>query len=328
MNIDFGVITNTVSALLTSFLALLPRLAVAVILLLIFIVLAKFIRTVVGRVAHRNGDVRTLEMAIGRIAQAGVILIGVLVSITAAFPAFTIANLVSTLGIGGVALGFAFKDIFQNFVAGILILVSRPFRVGDQIRTGEYEGTVDEILTRATYLKTYDGRRIIIPNSELFTNALTVNTAFPTRRMEYDIGIGYGDDIETARAIVLGVLQSIDGVLPDPKADVIVVELADSTVVLRARWWSSSRISDQLISRDKVLTQCKQQLTAAGIDLPFPTRQILFHDQTEESDGDRARQREGWPAGKSAVPKPAGVARALAGRERAEERLSDSGQAP
>jgi small conductance mechanosensitive channel len=148
---------------------------------------------------------------------------------------------VSTLGIGGVALGFAFKDIFQNFVAGILLLVGQPFRVGDQIRMGEHEGTVDEILTRATYLKTYDGRRVIIPNSDLFTNAVTVNTAFATRRMEYDIGIGYGDDIEAARAIVLGVLGSIDGVLPDPKADVIVVALADSTVVLRARWWSSSR---------------------------------------------------------------------------------------
>jgi small conductance mechanosensitive channel len=225
---------------------------------------------------------------------------------------------VSTLGIGGVALGFAFKDIFQNFVAGILLLVGQPFRVGDQIRMGEHEGTVDEILTRATYLKTYDGRRVIIPNSDLFTNAVTVNTAFATRRMEYDIGIGYGDDIEAARAIVLGVLGSIDGVLPDPKADVIVVALADSTVVLRARWWSSSRIGDLMVSRDKVLTQCKQQLTAAGIDLPFPTQQILFHDQTEESDGDRAHQREGWPAGKAA-PRAAGVARAIAGAKQEDD---------
>ncbi|CAN5897411.1 hypothetical protein BH11GEM1_BH11GEM1_18600 [soil metagenome] len=152
---------------------------------------------------------------------------------------------------------------------------------------------------------------MIIPNSDLFTNAVTVNTAFATRRMEYDLGIGYGDDVEKARAIVLRVLEATDGVLPDPKADVIVVAVADSTVALRARWWSSSRIADLLVSQDKVLTQCKQQLTAAGIDLPFPTQQILFHDQTEESDGDRAHQREGWPAGASAVPRPAGVARAL-----------------
>ncbi|MEO8335533.1 MAG: mechanosensitive ion channel family protein [bacterium] len=305
MNIDLGVIAATVSGLVTSFLALLPRLFLATILILLFIMIAKAIRTVIRRVAHRHGEARTLEMAIGRIVQAVVIIIGLLVSITAAFPAFTIANLVSTLGIGGVALGFAFKDIFQNFVAGVLILVGQPFRVGDQIRIGEHEGTVDEILTRATYLKTYDGRRVIIPNSDLFTNTITVNTAFATRRMEYDIGIGYADDIETARAIVLGVLQSLDGVLPDPKADVIVVALDDFDIKLRARWWSSSRIGDLLVSRDRVLTQCKQQLTAAGIDLPFPTHQILWHDQTEDSDGDRARQREGWPAGKSATTKSA-----------------------
>ncbi len=311
MNIDLGVIATTVSGLATSFLALLPRLFLATVLMLLFIVVAKAIRTVIRRVAQRHGETRTLEMAIGRIVQAMVIIVGLLVSITAAFPAFTIANLVSTLGIGGVALGFAFKDIFQNFVAGVLILVGRPFRVGDQIRMGEYEGTVDEILTRATYLKTYDGRRVIIPNSDLFTNAITVNTAFATRRTEYDIGIGYADDIEAARTIILGVLKSIDGVLPEPKADVIVVALADSTVKLRARWWSSSHISDLLVSRDRVLTECKEQLTAAGIDLPFPTQQILWHDQTEDSDGDRTRQREGWPAGRSAAPHPAGVARAI-----------------
>ncbi|MEO7457277.1 MAG: mechanosensitive ion channel family protein [Gemmatimonadaceae bacterium] len=321
MNIDLGVIATTISGLGTSFLGLLPRLVLASIVFLAFVAIGKGVRTLARGLAQRHGDTRTLEMAIGRLVQAGVLLVGALVSVTAAFPTFTIADLVSTLGIGGVALGFAFKDIFQNFVAGILILIGRPFRVGDQIRMGEHEGTVDEILARATYLKTYDGRRVIIPNSDLFTNAVTVNTAFATRRMEYDLGIGYGDDIDAARAIVLDVLQALDGVLPDPKADVIVVALADSTVTLRARWWSSSRISDLLVSRDKVLTQCKQRLSAAGIDLAFPTHQILFHDQTEDSDGDRTRQREGWPAGKSASPRPAGIARAVevtAERDRAE----------
>ncbi len=311
MNIDIGVIADSINAMVTSFLALLPRLVLATTLMLLFVVIAKGIRSVIRRVANRKGEARTLELAIGRIVQVVVLIVGLLVAITAAFPAFTVANLVSTLGIGGVALGFAFKDIFQNFVAGILILIGRPFRVGDQIRMGEFEGTVDEILTRATHLKTYDGRRVIIPNSDLFTNAVIVNTAFATRRMEYDIGIGYGDDIEAARAIILSTLESIEGVLPDPKGDVIIVALDNSTVVLRARWWSSSRIGDLLVARDQVLTQCKQQLTAAGIDLPFPTQQILFHDQTEASDGDRSRQREGWPAGKTPPPAAGGVARAI-----------------
>ena len=141
----------------------------------------------------------------------------------------------SALGIGSVAIGFAFKDIFQNFLAGILILITKPFRVNDQIVFKEYEGTVEDIQTRATYLKTYDGRRVVLPNGELFTNSVTVNTAFAQRRMEYDVGIEYGADIDRARGIILDILQRTEGVDPDPKADVIVVRLAESDVRLRAR---------------------------------------------------------------------------------------------
>ena len=93
-----------------------------------------------------------------------------LIAVTAAFPSFTPADLVGALGIGGVAIGFAFKDIFQNYLAGLLILVTRPFVVGDQIRFKDYEGTVEDIQTRATFIKTYDGRRVIIPNGDLNTN--------------------------------------------------------------------------------------------------------------------------------------------------------------
>ncbi|MEO8881018.1 MAG: mechanosensitive ion channel family protein, partial [Gemmatimonadaceae bacterium] len=229
---------------------------------------------------------------------------GALVALTAAVPSFTAGSLISALGVGGVAIGFAFKDIFQNFLAGLLILITKPFRVGDQISFKEFDGNIEDIQTRATYIKTYDGRRVIIPNSELFTNSVTVNTSFPRRRSQYDVGIGYGDDIDKARAIMLKVLTDAKGVDPDPHADVIVVALADSTVTLRARWWSDSRMVDVLIAQDEVLTNIKNELTAAGIDLPFPTRQILLHDQTEKSDGDRATQREGWPKSPDASKNP------------------------
>jgi small-conductance mechanosensitive channel len=297
--------------MLTGFAAALPRFVLALVLVGVFYLVAKGVRAAIRRNAQRRGEHRTLELAIGRLAQAGIVVIGVLIAVTAAFPSFTPANLVSTLGIGGVAIGFAFKDIFQNFLAGLLILVTRPFRVGDQIRYKDYEGTVEDIQTRATYIKSYDGRRVIIPNGELYTNSVTVNTAFPERRWQYDIGIGYGDDIERARAIILQALQQAQDVEPDPKADVIVVELAASTVNLRARWWTKSRMADGLNAQDRVLTAVKRALVEAGIDLPFPTRQILFHDQTEATDGDRRHQREGWPAGRGDVPESRGIAAAL-----------------
>jgi small-conductance mechanosensitive channel len=148
----------------------------------------------------------------------------------------------------------------------------------------------------------------------LFTNSLTVNTAFESRRLEYDVGIGYGDDIDGVKELMLEALHSVPEILKDPAPDVLVMELAQSTVNIRVRWWiNPSRRADDLASRDKVLSTIKKILVENGIDLPFPTQQILFHDQTEETDGDvwrqaaprlRSRQREGWPSGKGKVPKP------------------------
>ncbi|MFP3354118.1 mechanosensitive ion channel, partial [Pseudoalteromonas sp. SIMBA_153] len=97
---------------------------------------------------------------------------------------FTPAKLIGALGIGSVAIGFAFKDIFQNLLSGILLLISEPFRIGDQIVSGDYEGTVEDIKIRATTIRTYDGRQVVIPNSDLYTSALTVNTAYKQRRLQ------------------------------------------------------------------------------------------------------------------------------------------------
>lgn len=312
MSGDFSAAWLTIQRLLDDFLGALPRLVLAAIIIVAFVAVGRLVRSIVRRNAMRHDEARTLELAVGRLAQAAVIILGVLIAVTATFPSFTPANLVSTLGIGGVAIGFAFKDIFQNFLAGILILMTRPFKVGDQIRFKEYEGAVEDIQTRATFIKTYDGRRAIIPNGELYTNSVLVNTAFAQRRWQYDIGIGYGDDVERARAVILHALQAAEDVSPDPGADVIVVDLADFTVKLRARWWTKSAMTDGLKSQDRVLTSVKQALTDAGIDLPFPTQQILFHDQTESTDGDRRRQREGWPAGADATSSGGSTSRASA----------------
>ena len=119
------------------------------------------------------------------------------------------------------------------------------------------------------------------------------------------IGIGYGDDIETAKKIILDVLHNTEDVLLDPPPEALVVDLASSTINIRARWWiNPPRRADALDTQDRVLTAINNKLVANGIDLPFPTQQILFHNQTEETDGDRTRQREGWPAAPKNNPQP------------------------
>jgi small conductance mechanosensitive channel len=312
MNAEISTAWDKVQSMINGFIALLPNMILALIVFLLFLFIASRIKALVKRLTRNRRSARNLGLVLGRLAQGITILIGLFIALSIVIPTFRAGDLVQLLGISGVAIGFAFRDILQNFLAGILILLTEPFQIDDQIVFKGFEGTVENIETRATTIRTYDGRRIVIPNSELFTNAVTVNTAFDNRRLEYDVGIGYGDDIDVAKQLMLDAMHSIDEVLKDPAPDVLVMELAGSTVNIRVRWWiHPPRRIDDLQSRDKVITAIKKKLVANSIDLPFPTQQILFHDQTEETDGDRSRQREGWPSGKSEVPKPRRISDSL-----------------
>lgn len=305
MSAEISAVWKKIQGMINGFIVLLPNIILALIVFAIFFFIARAIKRLVKRLTRNHRQARNLGLVLGRLAQGITILVGLFVALSIVIPTFRAGDLVQLLGISGVAIGFAFRDILQNFLAGILILLTEPFQIDDQIVFKNFEGTVENIETRATTIKTYDGRRIVIPNSELFTNSITVNTAFDKRRVEYDVGIGYGDDIDHAKQLMLEVLHSLDVVLKDPAPDVLVMELAESSVNIRIRWWiQPPRWADTLDSRDKVISAIKKTLyDEYGIDLPYPTRQILFHDQTEETDGNRSRQREGWPAGKGKVPK-------------------------
>lgn len=312
MNIDIGAFVGKMQVMLNGFIALLPNLILAIIVFAIFFFVARTIKKVVRNLTREHRQARNLGMVLGRLAQGLTILVGLFIALSIVIPSLNANDLVQLLGISGVAIGFAFRDILQNFLAGILILLTEPFQIDDQIVFKNFEGTVENIQTRATTIRTYDGRRVVIPNSELFINSVTVNTAFEHRRLQYDIGIGYGDDINEARRLILEAMHETDGVLETPAPDAIVVELAGSSVNLRARWWvNPPRRANVLDLQDRVLTNIKNKLTANGIDLPFPTQQILFHDQTEATDGDRAHQREGWPSGKGKVPQSRSISSSL-----------------
>lgn len=324
MNIQVSAAWEKVQGMINGFIALLPNIVLALIVFAIFYIIAGITRRLVRRLTRDRRHARNLGLILGRLAQWITILIGLFIALSIVIPTLRAGDLVQLLGISGVAIGFAFRDILQNFLAGILILLTEPFQLDDQIIFKDFEGTVENIQTRATTIRTYDGRRIVIPNAELFTNSVTVNTAFDNRRLEYDIGIGYGDDINRAKHLILEAIHETQGVLRQPAPDVIVVDLAESTVNIRARWWvEPPRRADVLSLQDAVLIAIKNKLTANGIDLPFPTQQILFHDQTEETDGDRSRQREGWPAGKQKVPKPRSIGGSL--RKLAEIRAQRDG---
>lgn len=291
-----GLILGKLTYAYNSLVSLLPNIFAGAVMFVLFFGGAWIAERAVTKAFHarRQYDLGSL---LGGFARWALIALGLLVAATIVLPSVKPNDVLGALGFGSVAVGFAFKDILQNWFAGLLLLIREPFRRGDQIVVAGYEGTVEHIQARATTLKTYDGRRIVIPNADIYTQPVTVNTAFKTVRSFYDVGIGYGDDIEAARTVILDALDGLHGLVQDPRPEVIPWNLAGSSVNLRVRWWTDSTRSNVVLAHGRVIGAIRDALTAASIDMPYPTQVMLFHDQTEDSDGDRRRQREGWPAG-------------------------------
>jgi small-conductance mechanosensitive channel len=286
---DASIIWRTFTDLAESLLARLPYIVVGIIVFVVFLIIARITKTILRRMGERTRLDVMLAYLLSRLASGVLIIIGFFAAATVVFPTLTPGSLVAGLGITSVAIGFAFKDILQNFFAGILILWRRPFRVGDQIRTNDYEGTVEEINIRSTRLKTYDGERAVLPNGDVYMSAILVRTAYKKRRVQFTVGIGYLDSIEEARATISRVLGETEGVLDDPGPWVYVAELAPSSVNFNVYFWVESEQANVLAVSDRVATGIKLALDKAGIDIPYPHAVVLLHDTTGTRNGDIPR---------------------------------------
>ncbi|HEX6187321.1 MAG TPA: mechanosensitive ion channel family protein [Pyrinomonadaceae bacterium] len=285
---DQNLLWNTLHNLWVGFLGQLPYIVIGFIVFVVFLVVARILKRVVHAAGERTRLDLTLADLLGRLASFLITVLGLFVAAVIIFPAFKPGDLITGLGITSVAIGFAFKDVLQNFFAGILILWRRPFIVGDQIRAKEYEGTVEEITVRSTRLRTYDGERAVLPNGDVYTHAVLVRTAYDKRRVKFTVGIGYPDSIEEARRTIQRVLNETEGVFRDPAPWVHVTELAPSSVNFTVYFWVQSDQVKVLDVSDRVATGIKLALDSAGIDIPFPHRVVLFHNVTGTRDGDVA----------------------------------------
>ncbi len=273
LSAEFDNALATINGLIGGFFSLLPKLAIALVVFALIVILAGFIRKLVSRVATLKAN-KSIGIALGRLAHVAVIFLGLLVAVAVITPSVDAGDLLQILGVGSVAIGFAFRDILQNFLAGLIILFRRPFVVGDWIKFSSYEGIVRDISTRSTWIKTFSGRDVSIPNGELFTNPVMVMTKDPLIRGDYAFGIAYDADIDKAEAVILETLKSFDTIRTDKEPDVGVTDLADSAVVLTARWWTTT--ADAYTTKLAVLKAVKKALDAAEIEIPFPHRQLVL----------------------------------------------------
>lgn len=277
--LTYQAIAGTANEILVGFVERIPYFVAAIIVMLIFWLLSKVFKKVVRKLLGSRSRHQNLVKVFQRVGGTLIFFIGFMIAMVVAIPGFTPAKLIGALGIGSVAIGFAFKDIFQNLLSGILLLLSEPFRIGDQIVSGAYEGTVEDIKIRATTIRTYDGRKVVIPNSDLYTSVVTVNTAYKQRRLQLEVGIGYADDIEEAKTEIMQALNRVDSVSKNASPTIIAVSLNDSTVDLVVRWFiDDGTQANKVSSIDHVLIEVKKALDKAGIDMPFPVRTIDLSD--------------------------------------------------
>ncbi|HCF27132.1 MAG TPA: mechanosensitive ion channel protein MscS [Cyanobacteria bacterium UBA11049] len=229
----------------------------------------------------KNPSLRSLLI---QVTYAATWTAGILFACTLAFPSLRLGDIIGLLGLGSVAFGFAFQDIFKNFLAGVLLLLNEPFRLGDQIIVDDFEGTIEDITIRSTQIKTYQGERIIIPNSIVFTSPVQVLTAMPHRRTDLAIGVDYDTDLPKAIHILLETVSHVSGVLATPAPEVDAVGFGDSSIDLMVRFWTLPQIAQVRQTRSRVILALKPACDRAGISIPYPIRTIYHYNHHHEGE--------------------------------------------
>lgn len=267
---------STIRDLLRDIVGNLPSLVGAIIVIGITWGVAKGVRYVAYTWAKQTEGDASTELLIGRLSYGGVWVIGFVIAL--GVMGLDFGALLGALGLTSVAIGFSLKDVLSNYISGVILLAARPFRINDQVVIGDYEGTITQIQLRATTMKTYDGRLVYIPNQEVFQASVINNTASPRRRSSVMVGIDYSEDIEQAIAVIKQVLADTAEVETTPAPDVLVQELAASTVNLEIRFWVDSRRSGFLATTSKVAQAVKEALEAANIDMPTDIYTLILRE--------------------------------------------------
>lgn len=259
-------------------LAALPRLGIALIVILLTLCVAWAFRVLVRRIGKRAGLRRNLIDVLQLLSGTTIWLAGILIALTVVFPTITPGRALTTLGLGSVAIGFAFKDTFENFLAGILILLREPFQIGDHVECDGAEGKVESITIRDTHIRQTDGQLVVVPNAQLFHNAVTVRTDKAHRRTEIIVGVAYSEDVDAAREVIAKAVRAVDMVRDDVRdIQVFAKAFGASSIDFEVAWWTGSEPVNIRASRDQVVAAIKRALDDAGIEIPFPYRTLTVN---------------------------------------------------
>jgi len=226
----------------------------------------------VARGLNRERVDFAVQRLVSNLLRVGLVTGAILLALSVA--GVQVGAALAAIGLVGLALAFALQNILENSVAGMLILIRKPFGRGDQIETNGYAGTVEDVDLRVTRLRVFDGELVVVPNSDVFTHPIVNLTKLGPRRTRVVVGIDYRDDQDAAFEVLRAAVAAAPGVLANPAPEVFALEFGDSSVDFEVPYWSAPDMRSVRAARDEVVRGCKRAVEAAGMTIPWPMRTL------------------------------------------------------
>jgi small conductance mechanosensitive channel len=273
----YNIVIDKLMEWVRTFLLMLPNIAAAVIIVILFFLAAKLARKLSGTILNRFSHHLSVNRLIGTVIFIGVFTLGIFIALGVLELDKTVTSLLAGVGLIGLILGFAFQDIASNFLAGIIISFEQPFKINDLIKTNDYFGTVKVIKIRTTEIITPQGEYVIIPNKEVYTNPLTNYSVSGHRRIDLEVGISYGEDLKRVQQITRDAIKDISKQEDTKEVEVFYSEFGDSSINFTVRFWISTTIQkDYKKAISEAIVKIKEVYDENDIMIPFPIRTIDF----------------------------------------------------
>ena len=256
---------------------MLPNIIAALLLTAIFGLLSRFAGGLARRALTRMKVDETVTRLLEAVVRLGLVAVGVFLALGMLNLDGVVASLLAGVGVVGLALGFAFQDIAANFMSGVIMAVSRPYKVGDLIESNGHFGRVEGIDLRTLQLRTLTGERVLIPNKDVYNSVLVNYTETPDRRVDVPVGVSYGENLRQVIEVTERALQSVDERDEARPVEVFFVGYGDSSIDLEARFWIRFHAQrDYVKARSAAVVAIKEHFDEAGITIPFPIRTLDF----------------------------------------------------
>ncbi|MBD63682.1 MAG: mechanosensitive ion channel protein MscS [Halobacteriovoraceae bacterium] len=263
-----------------------PNIIVALVVICVFILLAKTIKETVKKILDRFTKTNSVNQLFSTLAHLTVLLIGLFTALEILGLEKAVTSLLAGAGVIGLALGFAFQEIASNFVSGILIAFQEPYKIGDIVEVDGTVGEVTRIELRTTCLTTYQGLEVFIPNKDMFTKAIINYTSTPRRRVDLDVGVTYDADLRKVESVVKEALEMTPDRISYMPVEVFFHEFGDSSINLSARVWVEYASGVAFFrARHAVVMNIKQKFDDNNITIPFPIRTLDFSNKLELQEG-------------------------------------------